>query len=277
MCDFGLISGPAAAGAASAGTAAGTIGTGAGLTSTLAGTAATGATLGGAGAGAAAAGGSTYAALAPYLAAASAAASLAGSQQQIQGQQKAERQRQQTAAEAEAVQSKSREDALRASAEGRQGYEPENLQAEAERAGADRAEGYRRAVVSPAEYLPGQSQGGGAVRDYIDRTRGENDKFTGQQATALAELSGWSDALFGAEQRRQRGIERVSLADSASRGNAGGLASRLALAGQAGAGNRTIGDALVGAGQVGLGQTGDAWYRAFAPARSATQPRASAV
>jgi hypothetical protein len=148
------------------------------------------------------------------------------------------------------------------------------VDAAAAAAAAQRQQQYRAAAPAETGYLPGQSSAPQVVRDAVDAERAKTAGTLGAQADALAQMRGWSDALFGVGRNitgTQERVQRIGgaasnenrLAQAAAAGQAqlGNYRQSLdnlniGMAGQTGNGWRTVGSLASGVGNLGIAASG---------------------
>lgn len=191
---------------------------------------------------------------ATIIAGASLLATAAGTAAQIKGQSDA-RKAQKSAVAAEITrQGDTRRHQLESIANTTNGIDRQSTDAATQEGAASRGAEYS-AASAPAgtEYLPGQANAPQVVRDAVDQKQGAAGAYVGQQGQALANLGGWSDALFGTRRKIARNAQGIGIDATDAKASASLLGTDLAGAGFDGMGMRTAGDIGVAAGTLGAG------------------------
>jgi hypothetical protein len=189
---------------------------------------------------------------------------------QADGQQKAEKARQQTLADETARQTTFRRQGIHnVEQAAEQSARPAVDQALAQN--TDRREANLAAVTgAPPAATPNGIGGNAVVAGALDANRGRTNAMLSQTNAALANTGGWGDALFGIQRAGQRSAEGVAQAIGNARGSGGTLGGRLAADAYAGSNLRTAGNGVVALGALAPGAlsasgygSGGGWLSAF--------------
>jgi hypothetical protein len=195
-------------------------------------------------------------------------AGVAGSAMQAQGQERAQKERQQTLAVETQNQAGARRGGIQAveqaAAESTRPAVDQTMGTNTQRREANLAE----VTAAPTAATPNGIGGNSVVSSALGANRDRNAAVLGQTNAALASSGGWSDALFGLQRTGQRSAENVAQAIGNARGSASTFPARLAADAYAGAGQRLAGDGLVAAGALGPGaakQIGNSNWLSYFP------------